>query len=293
MFLEKYAFTLRKNKLNLGLQLLKMILSFWIVMIHTSRVTKFSFFHIFFLRNFHVPTFFVMSFYFLNIHISERKIPKMKQRFERLLIPYILLPIIIWIFNNLLYIFHKSNRFGHKLTFRDLINQIIIGNIFHRIFWYQFNLIFITLLFTIISFVFMKKYLAILHIFTLISYILQYTGYNLKLFIKYKESIKYSLGNIVEIIPFTVVGLFLGSIDIIEKLKFIRFKVIFFCFIYIYFLFKYDMFNKIFGFYYPGIIHNFGAFFLFIFFLMIPLENIKNRYIFSFIFSIFRKQFCQ
>ena len=283
MFLQKKTFSLSKNTQNLGLQILKMLLCFWIVMVHTCRVRKNNFFHMFFQRKYHVPAFLIMSFYFLYKHISERNIPKMKQRFERLLIPYIIVPIIIWIFNNLLYIFHKFNRFGRKLTIRDLIKQIIIGRIFHRIFWYQFNLIFITLLFTIISFIFMKKFLIILNIFVFVSYILQYSGYHIKFFFNYSVSIRCSLGNTVEVMPSTVIGLFLGSINLIENLKINRFKILFFSFIYIYFLFKYDIFINILGFYYPGIMHNFGALLLFIFFSLIPFENIKNKKTLSFI----------
>ena len=142
---------------NLGIQLLKMFLCFWVVITHTYIKISNKLLYKLVRRKFHVPTFFLISFFFCSKNILERNIQKAKLRFKRLLIPYILLPLIIWIVNNLLFIFYKFNRFGKILSIKELISQYIIGRIFHGIFWYQFNLIFITLIYYIISFLFKKK----------------------------------------------------------------------------------------------------------------------------------------
>ena len=89
------------KKINLGLQLLRMILSFWIVIIHSyffkgkARLKK----H-FDEKMFHVPTFMLISFYFFYNYLQKRDNFKISQRFKRLLIPYIIWPFIYLVINN-------------------------------------------------------------------------------------------------------------------------------------------------------------------------------------------------
>ena len=96
---------LKRNKIhNLGLDILRMILCFWIILLHCSNVKKE---HIYFLygRPIHVPTFVFISFYFFYKNLSSRDISKIILRFQRLLIPYIIWPLIILIIN---FIFIKN-----------------------------------------------------------------------------------------------------------------------------------------------------------------------------------------
>lgn len=88
---------------NLGLELLRMFLCFRIVLLHYySSENKFI---LNLKRNrFQVPCFFLISFYFLYPTIIERNQNKLKQRLERLLIPYIMHPIINWIINNIMFL---------------------------------------------------------------------------------------------------------------------------------------------------------------------------------------------
>lgn len=261
---------------NLGLQLLKMILCFWVVLIHTIQISNKILYKLLFIRKFHVPTFFLMSFFFVSKSITERNIPKIKSRFERLFIPYLFLPLIIWIVNNVIYIFYKFNRFGRILTIKDLFIQYLIGHSFHRIFWFQFNLIFITLIFFILSFLFKKRIIFILHLSIIISYLLQYSGYNTKLFMEYNYLIKFPLENIVEVFPCCVYGFFFGFFNIIKIMNNNQFKIIFFSIIYIYFLFYFDIFIEI-KVYYGGLLNNIGSIFLFICFSLIPFKINKSN----------------
>lgn len=272
---QRILISKKKSKtIYLGLQLLKMLLCFWVVFIHIYKTQKPLLIKLFFQRKFHVPGFIIISFYFLYKIISKRDIDKAKQRLERLLIPYIIIPLIIWIINNLLYIYFHFNMFGRKLLFKELIYQYIIGYKFYLIFWFQFIILIITLFFFIITFAFNKHFLIIIQVLGFISYIFQYSGYNLKLFSKYN-----SLGNIAEIIPNSVIGLSFGSINLIDILQKYRLRAILISYLFLYLLFKYNIFNTINGFFYPGMLHTFGGIFLFILFSLIPFENIKNRYI--------------
>lgn len=93
----------KKKKIYLGIEILRMILSFLIVIVHfynknyaKTTILKFPF------KNlcFYIPTFFVISFYFSNNSFISRNIPKINLRFKRILIPYCIWPILFWIRSN-------------------------------------------------------------------------------------------------------------------------------------------------------------------------------------------------
>ena len=152
------------------------ILCFWIVFNHCSIIKKQ---HLKYLtRSFHVPTFILLCFFFYFHIISRRNIPKIISRFQRLSIPFILWPIIILLINNFLISKFSLGQFETKLTIKDFFIQILIGAKYHLIFWFQFNLLFLSLLFTIISFAFKKKLLKLLKLFGIISFYLTISGLN-------------------------------------------------------------------------------------------------------------------
>ena len=70
------------EKINLGIGLLRFILCLWVVVVHCSVRTKNNI--KLFSKAFHVPTFFMLSFYFYYPTISCKNISKIKTRFERL-----------------------------------------------------------------------------------------------------------------------------------------------------------------------------------------------------------------
>ena len=277
MDIIKKKVTFKQYYLNEGLQLLRIILCFWIVCVHTCHSSYKLLNNILFKRQFHVSGFIIISFYFFNKIISQRDIHKVKQRFIRLLLPYFIIPSIIWIFNNLSYIFTSFNRFGIILKLIELINQFITGFVFHLIFWFQFVMIFLSVLFLIISFTFKENYLIIIQILAIISLILQYSGYNFKFFYKYKSNTR--LGSIVEICVPSVIGLSFGAINLIKILQKYRLRIIFLCSLFLYFIYKYDIFKTIKGINYPGILFSLGGMLLFIIFPLIFTMKNSNKYI--------------
>ena len=90
-----------------------------------------------------VSCFFFISFYFLYPIVSTRNTYKMKLRLERLFIPFIVYPILVWIINNLMFFIIKFNRFSRFLTINELILNLLVGKgIFGiGVLWFQFNLI--------------------------------------------------------------------------------------------------------------------------------------------------------
>jgi len=256
------------KKINYSLELLRFILSFWVVSQHcykkTVRLNK---------GRFHVPTFMIISFYFYYKTLKFKSVFKIVERFQRILIPFIIWSIFIFINNNVLFTLFGFSQFNYLLPLKRLIYQLIFGSDYHLIFYYQFVLIFITLLFTIIAFIFKKNSLLFYQISLIISYIFQYSYWNFYFFNNYTIVIKYSLGHIVEFIPFATSGLTLGCLNIITNLKKYKKLAIFFSTSFLFLILKYEIFVRINGFWYPGIILNIGGICVFVLFSLFSFKN--------------------
>jgi fucose 4-O-acetylase-like acetyltransferase len=91
--MKNYKYSRNNYKSNLGIEILRMILCFWVITFHfagNSNKVKYKILQTFY----HVPTFMLISFYFSYKAFISNDIIKYKMRLERLLIPYIIWPII-------------------------------------------------------------------------------------------------------------------------------------------------------------------------------------------------------
>ena len=154
------------------------------------------------------------------------------------------------------------------------------------ILWFQWNLIFITLLFIIIIFIFKKNYNFIFIIITITAFIYQYNGKNRLYFTKYRDERKDVFGRILEVIPFAVIGFLISYSEIIIFLKKYRLKTIITCIYLLYFIINYQVINKTKGFEYNGIRKFIISICVFITFVMFPSERIKNKIIIKIIKQI-------
>ena len=154
------------HNFNFGFALLKNILAFDVIITHCFNKNTAQNNTILFItkrRKVHVPSFFILSFYYNYNTLVSSNIKKKIYRLNRLLIPYILWPLIIFVFSNLINAYRK---FHCLSSFNILIFQLLTGqgqNLFH--FWYLFDLIITTLLFMAIIILFRKK-----HLFIIIEY---------------------------------------------------------------------------------------------------------------------------
>ena len=82
-----------KTSVNLGIEILRMILSFWVITFHYAGNKNKKNYKIL-NTYYHVPTFMIISFYLSNKLFSTLNILKIKQRISRLLLPYIVIPIL-------------------------------------------------------------------------------------------------------------------------------------------------------------------------------------------------------
>ena len=263
----------KNQKFNPFFALLRMYLSFLVVKSHCySRKNRFQNIFIleFFIKSrFHVPIFYIMSFYFCSNIFTSRSIGKIKQRFERILIPYLIWPLVIYILNNYIYHYRK------KITFYELTQQLLFGAPLIPTFWFQINLIIATFLIVIFELLFKKFSFLFLLDLLIISFYFQYNNYNYYLFYNFSYYKKYSFGRFAEILPYCISGFIVSYLKIslfINK----YFNCSHLLFIYIVFSFKYTIFNNhVKGFMYQGLQLYFKSLFIFNVVLLIPLDIIS------------------
>lgn len=275
-----------EKKFNYGLSILKTILAFYIVKSHCYTANKSNKFFLANIllknRRIHVPSFFIMSFYFNYRVLISKDIKKKCKRFERLLIPYIFWPIIIYSLNNVFSLL----KFTLYFSFKKLIIQLIIGRGIVDVFWFQLNLIIITLLFLISIYIFKKDFFYLLNLLMLISYLLQYSKYSDYFFSYYKCDIQISIGRLIMMIPFGVIGCDIAFFDLINKLKKNKLKTIIFSISMFLLIDYYEIFYNMEV--YNGIKRNVLSICLIITFSLLFCEKFKNKYCETFVEFITR-----
>ena len=266
------------KKINIGLQLLRTICSFLIVVCHIYDFDRFHHKIILGKNRYYIITFFYISFYFSYNTVVSRNIPKIKGRFKRMLIPYIIWPLLFYLndkFNH--YFYNKNEMFNYKY----LYYQIITGCKIYGIFWFLFDLIFLTLFFTIIVFLFKKIFIFVLFIFTIFIYYFFYSNYaNILIFNKYKKvPAHHAIRPNLEFFIFAFTGFYLSSIQFINKLYKYRILSSIVSIVSLIFYVKYynAYFKKII--FFKGVIRDILVTFFFIIFSMLPFDKIDNVYI--------------
>ena len=231
---------------------------------------------------FHVPTFIFISFYFYYNNIASRDNYKILQKFKRLLIPYIIWPFIFLILDNTINKIFNIKIFGRRVTLKEYFYQIILGHKFYNPFFYISVFLFLSILFTIIGYIFKNNFLLIIQIFGIFIYMLHHLGIEIIL-------MKYNLfcllsNSIIQLTPTAVVGFSAGAIKIIHLLKGFYIQALIISFLLLICLFKFDIFLPQEGNLYKDIeLNTFGAINLFILFSSIPLEKVQSKRITSMI----------
>ena len=271
-----------EKKINHGLSILKVILAFYVVKTHSfkhhSTENKIILYIIGRYRNLHVPSFMIMSFYFNYNGLISKNASRIWKRFERLLIPYIFWPIIIYLIK---IIFCKCYNLEMPFTFKKLIVQFILGNSIINPLWFHFSLMITTLSFLIIIHIITKNYLFVFHVLMIMSYFLQYSKTNFDSINNIRIHFKISINREIEMIPYAVTGFNFASVNIINHLKSYRYKSITFSVIIFLFLDYFSVFIELNA--YSGIRRIISSICLFLTFSQLPFEKIKNKYINKFI----------
>lgn len=263
--------------LNYGLAILKSFLALSVIMAHcfNSGTTKNKIiFYMLKYLSIHVPSFFIMSFYFTSSHLSSLKIKKNLERLMRLLIPYIGWPLIIRKINK---IFNKKYNINLPTSHEELKNQLLWGTVYLEHFWFLWDMIIITISFFIIIAIFRKHFLFVLQILLIMSYVSQYSGYNFNRIKNYPYHIKYPLGRLTESVTYSVTGFILGFYKVIDILQKHKIKTIIISAMIYQVMLDYNIFTNVKGFSYQGIHLNIKSISLIFIFAMLPFEKIINK----------------
>ena len=261
-----------KKKINLGIEFLRMILSFLIILVHNFNPnrTKIQSFPI---KNlpYYVPFFMLISFYFSFNSLASRNTEKIKQRLIRILFPYMGWPIIFWLHIN------RYNIFKGKVKIKNLYYQLLIGCGIYGVMWFLFNLLFISLFFTIIVFFFKKYFLIVLFIIEIFCYSFHYSKYNKKFWNQFnKIPVHHSIAPIPKNFLFSSTGFFLASENILNKYYKHRILVIFLSGSFLFIMLYRNYIHKI-NHIYKGIIIDLTGISAFSLFSMIPFDKLNNK----------------
>lgn len=173
-------------------------------------------------------------------------------------------------------IFHYLN-INYEYKYKEFIMNMITGHIFNVALWFQAILIFSTIIFLIVIFIFKKNYLSVFLILTIICYIMQYSEVNYYFNYNHLQPHAYlTFGRFVEVFPDAFIGFILHSKNIIKKIKKYQKISIFISFIILIIISKFNAFDNIKTFNYGGIRLNIAALCIFIIFYFLPFEKIKN-----------------
>ena len=168
------------------------------------------------------------------------------------------------------------------ISTKDLFWQLITGHSqnLDGVLWYQVNLIWLTVLFSIIVNVWKsgKKWI-VFGMLSLFSLVLQYSGVNLLLWGDMCFELRYPLGRLIEMLPIAVCGLMAGYFKVFERIKDIlpRKNLIIGLFLIVSFLTIYPVFTVPEGYGYAGVEKFIVAgCFVFLFWLL-PFERCTRK----------------
>lgn len=168
----------------------------------------------------------------------------------------------------------------NHIKLKDLFIQLITGKRIYNVFWFQCNLIFTFILFSIIALSNKKDIIFSMQLFGMIGYFYQLLHYYYKLFESYIYEIRTLFGSFGIVLFYSSIGITLASLVDIDYLKKKRNKIIIFS-LYTLYLIKDYLFIKKQFYYLRSIINGIAAITFFIFFSVIP--NLNNKKIISMI----------
>ena len=216
----------KQKKLYLNIQILRVIISFNIIVFHCIANKKQNIFIYFISRiavYYYVPTFFFISFYFSHKTFISRNIFKLKERLLRISIPYIIWPCIFWIKYN---IDNKINGIEDKDKYKILLYQLLFGKPINPVFWFQFCLLFWTIIFIILIFLFKHLYNYVLISLFAIILVLNYFGFSYLILKNYKGLYSVSITDLFYRNIFMFSGFYFGVQDFYQSNFSIKIKII-------------------------------------------------------------------
>lgn len=206
---------MQSKNVNYGWMLLRCLMCFEVLLIHLwpNNDGPKILFPFVMLKTLPVPVFFFLSFYLTKNKFLMKSGDVTRNRVFRLLYPQ-----IVW---TVLYFFVYA-LIGNAVTIKDFLWQLFTGHssALNPPMWYMIVLLLITIVYFFIFMYFsVDAALCVLCVIFFASVAFEYTGFNERLFGQLRFELRYPLGRFVEMLPYSVLGLFVSFTNVYERLK--------------------------------------------------------------------------
>ena len=169
------------------------------------------------------PIFFMISLFLTSKKYTDKDSIKIGKRLWRLYLPQVVWAVIYYLgYKVVFYGFgfagiHVDHLF--RYGWEDLLWQIGFGSdrALCPQFWYQFDLIVITILCYLVYRLAGKHGITVMTVIGVLAIIMQYSGLNYFLFCRFEYELWYPLGRFAEVMPFAVIALHLGSSGVLNR----------------------------------------------------------------------------
>ena len=270
-----------EKEYNYGLAFLRIIMSFEVVVFHFGRTAYEDFFggplFVFSrLSGLAVPVFMIMAAFLTYDIFSSKDNCRFVTRTERIIIPYLLWPIIAYVVLNGFSLVTKSM---NSYSLKELGLNIICGCTDPLyVVWFQIDLLLCTVVvFLLFKIVNESAQTLVLVLIIIMSLWIQYSGTNILVFSKCFPTNSTTYARFVEMLPCFSVGILLSKYKVKEKLVPYWKQTVFVCAFIVAFLWKSNMFAELSGYNYQGIYPMIAGSIIFIAFLVLPIRDFKGE----------------
>lgn len=278
----------QKTIYNIGLALLKILMCFEVVIDHFKNWGNNAFdeplrLMLMLYGSIAVPIFMISAFVLTGIeHVHDNS--RIKKRFYRLLVPNFFWAVIYYA----TYYFFGCFDIIHGWT--DFFWQIAFGHSYNQSLWFHSDLIVMTIIVILLfRFLHLRNAMLVSSVFAYIALYLQYSGINGALFLGinwpeqiwggyfHKSYVTYPVGRFVEMVPYAVLGIFLGYYKVLETLKKSRNYIIIASVLCLYFFFSFsDYFIMPSGYGYQGMTRIIIALTTLVLFWLLPFDKVPR-----------------
>lgn len=196
----------------IGIQILRVYMCFLVISTHINSSPLFHLGGLFYtFQAYHVPVFMLLSFVLCGKYFLDPSKEGIVKRTLRLLIPFVVWGIVSFLFELILY----------RMDITTLLWQLSTGLPVNVSLWYLIILFWISIVFWTIRMISNKKvFLIIITALAVFCIVSQYTGLNLLIFSNAHYNIQKSFGRMAEMIPLSVVGIWISLlVPYINKLE--------------------------------------------------------------------------
>ncbi len=217
---DKYA----EGSYNIGLQLLRAVMCFRIVVGHLGEVPKpaSAILQVFYaISSEAVPIFMMIAFYFAEKGVISKSPSYAKKRLDRIAWPHIGWAIIYFAVYKLFSLFMSMGETWqwNRLVLKDLGKQLLIGTPINPSMWFQVVLFWITVFYILFFWLLPQKGgIMLITGSAFLALFMQYSGLNYKICSDLGIG-SHTVGRVCEMIPYAALGFGIAYYRVLDKLS--------------------------------------------------------------------------